>query len=350
MLAVDSPQRHVSKGAIFYGPPGTGKTSIACSLSQGVGFKELWPATSIAELLMVDAERKLSELFELARLFPHIPFVGQLELDAIEERHNGTNGALGKILSPLWPLLDSATNVMIVGIMNNVSSLDDSLIRSGRLGDNGCLIYCGKLSDEEARLVFADVFAKMGFLAASNEIVQDRSAIELVQNLSGGQVVQVALFLVRYFSSANRDLRQLTLAELKPMIADAIYNIVPTAKGIDLLPMNTHEQLCDLSAIVPAKLRDPQNLSGCVLHCASDMWIEKSDFGINHFLIGIGENANSRNIVDIVCAMKKLYGANTMKFIDSSCEVFFKEGSNPLVMECVMSGRYGGWLESMSIV
>jgi hypothetical protein len=294
---------------------------------------------------VVDAERRLSELFELARLFPHIPFVGQLELDTIEERHNGTNGALGKILSPLWPLLDSVTNVMIVGITNNVSSLDDTLIRPRRLGDNGCLIYCGKSSDEEARLVFADIFAKMGFIVASHEIVQDRSAIELVQNLSGGQVAQVALFLVRYFSSPDGDLSQLTLVELKPKIADAIYNIAPTAKGIDLLPMNTHEQLCDLSAIIPAKLHDPGNLSGCVLHFASNMWIEKRDFGISCVPLGFTISRTSQ----IVRAMKKLYGANTMKIVDGRCEVFFKEGSNPLVMECVTSGRYGGCVVGIDV-
>lgn len=128
------------RGILLYGPPGCAKTTLvrAMATSSKAGFITADTA-SIYSPLLGESERKMRELFKLARANqPCILFLD--EIDGIVARRSfgaqdHGNGVEGRLLSTLLNEMDginSQGEVVLVAATNRPDMLDAALTRPGR--------------------------------------------------------------------------------------------------------------------------------------------------------------------------------------------------------------------------
>jgi SpoVK/Ycf46/Vps4 family AAA+-type ATPase len=127
------------KGVLMFGPPGCGKTLLMRALSNQIDFFLLYIKTSdILSKFYGDSEKKVSELFKLARtVAPCIIFFD--EIDSIgKKRYENVGGdtITPRLLSLFLYEMDgiaSNQDIIVVGSTNAPEALDNALIRPGRL-------------------------------------------------------------------------------------------------------------------------------------------------------------------------------------------------------------------------
>lgn len=127
----------IPKGMIFNGPPGTGKTLIAKALAGEAGVPFIYiNASNVIELYVGLGARTIRKAFKKARkMAPCVVFID--EIDAIGGKRGrwGTSSEDTQTINALLQELDGFTemdNVLVIAATNNIGSLDDALLRSGR--------------------------------------------------------------------------------------------------------------------------------------------------------------------------------------------------------------------------
>lgn len=140
-------------GLLLYGPPGCGKTYIARALAGEVGASFFAVGLSdVLDMWMGESERKLHEIFELARRnAPCVLFID--EIDALGQKRSQIRFSPQKsVVSQLLSELDGTSDnegVYLLGATNHPWDVDTALRRPGRL-DQTLLVLP---PDEPARQV-----------------------------------------------------------------------------------------------------------------------------------------------------------------------------------------------------
>jgi transitional endoplasmic reticulum ATPase len=123
-------------GVLLYGPPGTGKTLLARAIAgeSGVNFIHV-NGPELLDRYVGESEESVREVFERARqTAPSIVFLD--EIDAIAGQRGDTHEVTERVVSQLLTELDGITenpNLVVVAATNRRETLDDALLRPGRL-------------------------------------------------------------------------------------------------------------------------------------------------------------------------------------------------------------------------
>jgi len=146
-------------GAVLYGPPGTGKTSLARAIAAEAGCS-FYPVkgSDFVQKYYGEGDRALEQLYERARASkPSIIFID--EIDGLSGARNDEVGDGGGAVTTLQSLLDgfeSNAGVFTIGATNRIETLDDALVRGGRLSH---AIEIG-LPDQDGREALMVLFTK----------------------------------------------------------------------------------------------------------------------------------------------------------------------------------------------
>ena len=152
------------KGLLFYGPPGTGKTLIARAIAgeAGVPFYQI-SGSNFVEMFVGNGARKVRDLFNDAKKnAPCIIFID--EIDAVgKKRSDNPSGAdserdqtINEILTQIDGFEEN-NGILVIGATNRLDTLDDALIRPGRLGKH---VRISKPINKEERLEILKLYAK----------------------------------------------------------------------------------------------------------------------------------------------------------------------------------------------
>jgi transitional endoplasmic reticulum ATPase len=142
-------------GILLYGPPGTGKTLLAKAIARecGINFISVQGPELLSQWLG-ESEESVRDIFNMARrAAPCIVFFDQLDAVApqrVAGEHEGTR-APQRVVSQLLSELDGMeerSQVMVMGATNNLSLLDQSILRPGRFGVH---LYVGLPNEDERR-------------------------------------------------------------------------------------------------------------------------------------------------------------------------------------------------------
>ncbi len=125
------------KGMLFTGPPGTGKTHLAKVLAAlaGATFYNI-AGPAIVDQWVGQSERALRSIFDHARSnAPAILFFDEID-SLFTQRGSSTNESTNRLVGQLLSLLDGFSafeQVMVIATTNLPESLDNALLRPGRL-------------------------------------------------------------------------------------------------------------------------------------------------------------------------------------------------------------------------
>lgn len=184
------------KGIILYGPPGTGKTTFARKLAQYIKCPaeqiSLVSATELIGGVVGETEKNIRKLFEPAReaakkLGQESPlFV--IVIDEIESLCRTRNMAksswettqVNQFLTEMDGL-NQISNLLVIGMTNNIDLIDEALLRSGRFGTKVMIAKPNNLQ----RKKILDVYLKP--LRDKNLFSSDvETGIEQIVNLIDG--------------------------------------------------------------------------------------------------------------------------------------------------------------------
>lgn len=185
-LALDA---KLPKGVLLYGPPGTGKTMLAKVLAAEAGATFLYASgSSFVEKYVGVGAQRIRELFAKARKeAPAIIFID--EIDSIgRSRGQSESSEWDTSLNQLLTELDGfegSENVMIVAATNRRETLDEALLRPGRLDRQ---IYIG-VPDLPARLEILRVHTRRKPLAADVDLA---GIARSTPGLSGAHLAAIA--------------------------------------------------------------------------------------------------------------------------------------------------------------
>ncbi len=125
------------KGILFNGPPGTGKTTIAKAVASQAGLSFfVLRANDVVSKWVGDSEKNLTKLFDAAaESRPSVIFID--EIDSLgKKRGEGGASHSENLLNHLLQLIDGvlkSEGIYIVGATNRADTVDDALLRAGRL-------------------------------------------------------------------------------------------------------------------------------------------------------------------------------------------------------------------------
>lgn len=139
-----------SKGVLLFGPPGTGKTLLAKAVATESSANFL--PVSIPDLIkgeVGESEKAVSRIFQTAiRCSPCVIFLDELEAIFSSRETSGDVGR--KLISQFLIEIDHLDkldqHVILLGATNHPESIDDSILRPGRLDR---LVYVGAPNLEE---------------------------------------------------------------------------------------------------------------------------------------------------------------------------------------------------------
>ena len=175
------------KGLLFYGPPGCSKTLMARALASESFFNFISiKGPEIFSKYVGDSEKAVRDIFLKAKAnSPCIVFFD--EIDSIGGRRGGSTDVSDRVLIQLLTELDGfegLNDVVIIGATNRPDTLDDALMRPGRLDE---LVYIGR-PDEVARKSILEIEKKK--MKMEDTIDLDKLALDL-KGYTGAEIVQV---------------------------------------------------------------------------------------------------------------------------------------------------------------
>ncbi|KAI8986554.1 P-loop containing nucleoside triphosphate hydrolase protein, partial [Pilobolus umbonatus] len=140
-----------SKGILLYGPPGTGKTMLAKAVATESAANFL--AIRIPDLIkgeVGESEKAVSKIFQTAiRCSPCVIFLDELEAIFASRESSGDVGRkvlISQFLIEIDHLDKLDQSVILLGATNHPESIDDSILRPGRLDK---LVYVGAPNPSE---------------------------------------------------------------------------------------------------------------------------------------------------------------------------------------------------------
>lgn len=155
-------------GIVLYGPPGTGKTSVAKAIAKELGVPFIMAmGADFSKPHLGEGVESVKKLFAAARRYGAVVFID--EIDGIGSRV-GETGEGARIINAFLTELDGfrERNMLVIGATNRYESLDEALVRPGRLS---LKIQLGLLNrPEDRRQLINDALAKAGAQVAA-EIV-----------------------------------------------------------------------------------------------------------------------------------------------------------------------------------
>jgi AAA+ superfamily predicted ATPase len=172
-------------GLLLWGPPGCGKTFLARAVAGELGAHFVSVGLhDVLDMWLGNSEKKLHELFELARRrTPTVLFFD--EIDAIgHSRTNLTRSAGRNVVAKLLTELDgvdtSNDGVFVIGATNQPWDVDPALRRPGRL-DRSLLVLPPDARARDAILAYhlRDRVATVGSLASVVALTEDFSGADL---------------------------------------------------------------------------------------------------------------------------------------------------------------------------
>lgn len=124
------------KGVLLVGPPGVGKTMIAKAVAGEAGVPFFYQSgSSFVQIYVGMGAKRVRELFARAKAkAPSIIFID--EIDAVGKARGGMRNdereaTLNQLLTEMDGFEDSK-GVIVIGATNNMDSMDEALLRSGR--------------------------------------------------------------------------------------------------------------------------------------------------------------------------------------------------------------------------
>lgn len=159
------------KGILLYGPPGTGKTAIARAIAStfskdkvkivnGPELKDRFVGQSEANLRNVFYEADIDWVLKGKKSDLHVLIFDEIDaLCPARGTRTGSTGVDDNMVSQFLTILDgveSAQNILVIGMTNRKELLDPALLRPGRLDVH---IEIG-LPDEEGRLEILEIKTK----------------------------------------------------------------------------------------------------------------------------------------------------------------------------------------------
>ena len=124
------------KGVLLVGPPGVGKTYIAKAVAGEANVPFYYQSgASFVQIYVGMGALRVKELFDKAKQnAPSIIFID--EIDSVgkkrgELRNDEREATLNQLLTEMDGFEDSS-GVIVIGATNNISSIDDALLRAGR--------------------------------------------------------------------------------------------------------------------------------------------------------------------------------------------------------------------------
>jgi SpoVK/Ycf46/Vps4 family AAA+-type ATPase len=192
----------VGAGVLMYGPPGNGKTFVARAIA-GELEAAFFPVdtSQIKDKYVGETEKNLKKLFDEARSHERaVIFLDEVD-NLLSKRGNRKIGAVAQFLALSDGLVKGKTCLLILAATNKPWSLDEAVIRPGRLGTH---VYVGP-PDAKAReailayglkgvpaagdVVFADLAGKTdGYSGADMAEVCDRAKMgALRRQLASGK-------------------------------------------------------------------------------------------------------------------------------------------------------------------
>jgi proteasome regulatory subunit len=149
------------KGVLLYGPPGTGKTMIAKALAAETNstFIEL-VGSELVQKFIGEGAKLVKDLFEMARKrAPSIIFIDEIDSIASRRVELGTGGereAQRTFMQLLGEIdgFNALDNVKVIAATNRIDTLDEAIIRPGRLERH---IEVG-LPDRDGRIEILDIY------------------------------------------------------------------------------------------------------------------------------------------------------------------------------------------------
>jgi len=231
------------KGLILYGPPGTGKTTLARNLSKFLGCAAeritLVSGPEILDKYVGGSEKKIRELFSAAknaqaRFGDKSPLYAIVfdEFDAIaSKRSESSNKWHNSVVDQLLAMVDGLlelNNILVIGITNQIESLDPAIKRPGRFEFH---LEMG-LPNEAGRLEIFEIYTQK--LALNNRLGKDVNLKELAKDakdFSGADIKGLVRLATSYpvgriikFRSLSEnekiDISEKKLAELKGVSSD----------------------------------------------------------------------------------------------------------------------------------
>ncbi|MFB6140338.1 MAG: AAA family ATPase [Halosimplex sp.] len=171
-------------GVLLHGPPGTGKTLLARAVAgeSGVNFIRV-AGPELMDRYVGESEKAVREVFDRARqTAPAIVFFD--EIDGIAGGRAAGNEVTERVVSQLLTEMDSAAenpNLVVIAATNRRETLDDALLRPGRLEQHVEVPY----PDEAGRRAILRVHTEGKPLG--DDVDLDELASE-TEGLSGAQI------------------------------------------------------------------------------------------------------------------------------------------------------------------
>ncbi len=215
--------KSVGGGLLLYGPPGCGKTFIARALAGELGAKFISIGISdILDMYIGESERKLHELFELARKSaPCVLFFD--ELDALAQkrsqlRNTGMRSLVNQFLAEMDSIGSDNQGVFILAATNHPWDIDSALRRPGRF-DRVIAVFP---PDAEARMHIFQYHLK-------NKPCGDLNLEDIVKKTEGYSGADIA-----HICDSSVDLaleESMTTGEVRPIVTQDVQHALKEVKA-----------------------------------------------------------------------------------------------------------------------